>query len=95
MFIISLTYTCDLPTIEQHLTAHRHYLDKHYGAGIFLASGRKEPRNGGVILAHNIDRATLDSILKQDPFYSQQLARYEVTEFIPSKTSPKLTFLCR
>jgi hypothetical protein len=43
------------------------------------------PRTGGVILAwvKNID--ALNSILSQDPFYRENLANYEITEFTPNK----------
>ncbi|WP_432454403.1 MULTISPECIES: YciI family protein [unclassified Agarivorans] len=93
MFIVSLNYICDLADVETHLDAHIQYLDRHYAAGVFLASGRKVPRTGGVILAQADSRTALDAILAEDPFKIHQLAEYEVTEFIPTKTSPALEFL--
>ena len=59
----------------------------------FLASGRKIPRNGGVILAKAQSREELDEILKQDPFNQNNLADYEVIEFVPSMTSKELSYL--
>lgn len=93
MFIISLTYTCDISKIEKHLDAHINYLDKYYENGVFLASGRKVPRNGGVILAKTEDIKQLERILMDDPFHIHNLAKYELTEFIPTKTIPELSFL--
>lgn len=93
MFIVSITYVCDLAEVEKHVAAHRDYLDKQYAAGLFLASGRKEPRNGGVILANVESRELLDSVLAQDPFHKQKVAKYDVIEFIPTKTSRELAFL--
>jgi uncharacterized protein YciI len=93
MFIVSLTYICDLQEVDKYLSAHQLYLDSQYAAGRILASGRKEPRDGGIILADNVTREDLDNILTQDPFYQHGVARYDVTEFIPRKTSASLTCL--
>lgn len=84
MFIISLTYTCDLDQIDAHLEAHIEYLKKQYAAGNFIASGRKVPRTGGVILARFNSREELDKALQLDPFYSENLASYNIQEFIPT-----------
>ena len=35
----------------------------------------------------------LDVILAKDPFKCNQLAHYDVIEFVPSKASPELNFL--
>lgn len=93
MFIISLTYICDISEVEKHLADHIDYLDRQYSDGIFLASGRKVPRTGGVILANVESRDKLDRILAEDPFKQHTLANYDVTEFIPTKTSSELEFL--
>ena len=79
--------------IEKHLDAHINYLNKYYESGVFLASGRKVPRNGGVILAKAEDIKQLELILMDDPFHIYNLAKYELTEFIPTKTIPELSFL--
>lgn len=93
MFIVSLTYIADLAQIEAQLPAHLAWLERGYAAGIFLASGRKVPRTGGIILAQADDLTTLEGLLADDPFRRHGLARYEVTEFIPSKTAAALTSL--
>lgn len=93
MFVVSLTYTCELSEIEKYLAAHIAYLELQYAAGHFLASGRKVPRIGGVILAQADSKAQLMQILALDPFKQQQLADYDVIEFIPSKTADALAFL--
>ncbi|GAB6262539.1 YciI family protein [Photobacterium sp. 53610] len=93
MFVVSLTYTCALSEVEKHLDAHIAYLEQQYAAGVFLLSGRKEPRTGGVILANAENREALDQVLLADPFRQHGLATYEITEFIPTKTSEALSFL--
>ncbi|WP_035339953.1 MULTISPECIES: YciI family protein [Dickeya] len=93
MFIISLTYTAPMDEVEGFLESHVTWLKRGYEQGLFIASGRKNPRTGGVILARSIERAVLEDFLKQDPF--QAVARYEVTDFQPSMTSDSFAMLSR
>lgn len=93
MFIVSLNYTSTLEEIDFHLAEHLFHLDTQYSLGNFIASGRKEPRTGGFILATVGSKAELDTILANDPFFREGLAEFVVTEFIPTKTSPELSFL--
>ena len=51
MFIIELTYTADLARIDAAMPAHMKWLRAHYASGHFIVSGRKIPRDGGIILA--------------------------------------------
>ncbi|WP_406666547.1 YciI family protein [Gallaecimonas sp. GXIMD1310] len=81
MFIVSLTYQCDLDAIDAALPAHVQWLKNAYANGQLIASGRKIPRTGGVLLSKLTSRDELDALLAADPFYQQQLARYEVIEF--------------
>ena len=62
-------------------------MDEHYEKGLFLCSGRKVPRTGGIILCNCHDMETAASIMKQDPFYREGIADYKTIEFIPSKSS--------
>ncbi|MFT5718167.1 MAG: hypothetical protein ACI9T7_002372 [Oleiphilaceae bacterium] len=93
MFVVSLTYICEMSEVEKHLKAHVDYLNSQYEKGFFIASGRKVPRVGGVILATVDCLDQLTKILDDDPFKQHGLAEYDVTEFIPTKTSKELEFL--
>lgn len=85
MFIISLTYRVALENVEQHIPEHNIFLQKYYDSGLFIASGRKEPRTGGIIISNAQSKGETQEIIKEDPFYIHQIADYEITEFIPSK----------
>ncbi len=93
MFVVSLHYLVDLSEVDQHIPAHIDYLNLNYERGNFLASGRKEPRTGGVILATAPSRDLLDEILADDPFFVAGIASYEITEFVPTMFSPGLRHL--
>ena len=88
MFIVSLTYVVGLETVERFLPAHVTYLEAHYAAGDFIASGRKVPRTGGIIFSKLASRAALEAVLAEDPFAVNQVACYDIIEFEPSKVLP-------
>jgi uncharacterized protein YciI len=90
MFIVTLTYTAPLERIDAYLPAHRAWLDEQYARGLFLMSGRKEPRDGGIIIAHAASRAELESVLRDDPFGQAGLATYAIIEFVPTMTAEAL-----
>lgn len=91
MYIVELSYLKPLNAIEIQLEAHRSFLDEQYANEVFLASGPKNPRDGGVILVSGrVSRAELDAILARDPFYQHGLAAYRITEFAPVKSHPTL-----
>ena len=84
MFIISLTYKYPLTEVDKHLEAHVAYLQQQYADGYFIASGRKIPRTGGLIIAKAASREELEAILAKDPFAKADLADYDITEFTAS-----------
>jgi uncharacterized protein YciI len=90
MYIVTLTYTAPLERIDAYLPAHRAWLAEHTARGLFLMAGRKQPRDGGILVAHAADRAELDAALRDDPFAQAGLATYAVTEFIPTMTAEAL-----
>lgn len=93
MFIINLTYIAELELVDTQLEAHITYLKEQYALGNFIASGRKVPRTGGVILSNLKNKEALLAILDQDPFKQNRLAQYDIVEFVPSMTNKELAFL--
>ncbi|MEU9914092.1 YciI family protein [Streptomyces sp. NPDC051001] len=90
MFVLELSYTAPLDQVDAVLEAHVAWLDAQYERGVFLASGRKNPRDGGVILAVAGDRARIEEIAATDPFVTAGLCAYRITEFAATKTAPEL-----
>ena len=85
MFVIELIYKGDLVEIDAHMAAHVRFLRKYYAAGNFLVSGRKIPRDGGIILAVGKSRREIEAIVKEDPFYEHGLADFRIIEFRASQ----------
>jgi uncharacterized protein YciI len=85
MFVVELTYKVDLSRIDAHMAAHVRFLKKYYTAGNFLVSGRKIPRDGGIILAVGESREQIERIVQEDPFHRYGLADFRIIEFRASQ----------
>lgn len=90
MFVVELTYKAALAEIDAHMREHMAFLKKYYAAGVFVASGRKIPREGGIILAVCDNRDRLEAIVREDPFVTHGLAELRVVEFRLSQRADDL-----
>lgn len=95
MFVVDLTYIVPLETLDAHMAEHVRFLRKYYDQNVFVASGRKVPRTGGIILALAESRQALEKILSEDPFFTHQLAEFRITEFQTSQYHPELKKLLK
>jgi uncharacterized protein YciI len=85
VFVIELIYKSDLMKIDAHMKAHVAFLKKYYASGHFLISGRKIPRDGGIILAVGESREEIEAIANEDPFCRHGLAEARIIEFRASQ----------
>jgi uncharacterized protein YciI len=90
VFIIELEYKADLAKIDGAMRTHMAYLKKHYAAGTFVVSGRKIPRDGGIILAVGKTREEIEAIANEDPFCKLGLAEFRIIEFRVSQRADDL-----
>jgi uncharacterized protein YciI len=95
MFIISLTYIVPLDQIDAHMTEHVQYLKKYYDKNVFVASGRKVPRTGGIILAMASSKEEVERIINEDPFIINKVAEFSIIEFLTSQSHPDLKKLLK
>ena len=93
MFIVSIDYIVDFKLIDPLIDEHFTFLKKYYERGVFVMSGRKQPRTGGVILARNCTLDTLESLIQEDPFHREGVATYTIIEFIASSVATGLEML--
>ena len=88
MFIVTITYLKPGEEIDALMPGHVEWRKKGYADGLFIASGRRVPRTGGVILARSGDEQALRDNLARDPFVTHGAARSDVVEFTASMTAP-------
>lgn len=89
MFILSLAYVKPTEEADRFMAPHMDWVNAGYDNGLFLASGRKNPRTGGVILARG-ERAEIEAYVAADPFTVEGVAMYEVTEVAVTRTATGL-----
>ncbi len=87
MFVLLLTYVQSLDEVDRFVGQHADWLDTYYASGRFVASGRRVPRTGGVILARGDDLAEIEAIVAEDPFAREQIASYEIIQFEVGKVA--------
>ncbi|MBB4575514.1 YciI family protein [Rhizobium lentis] len=92
MFILSLTYLKSNDEADRYMEPHMAWVKEGYAKGWFLASGRKIPRTGGVILAIG-DRAAIEAYVAADPFTIHGVAAYDITELAVTTTAEGLEIL--
>jgi uncharacterized protein YciI len=93
MFVIELEYIADLSEIDARMPEHVAWLKKQYAAGHFLVSGRKVPRDGGIIIAVGEGREPIERLMQDDPFITHSLARFRVIEFRASQRAKNVDAL--
>ncbi len=79
MLILALTYVKPNEEADKHMEPHMAWVKEGYAKGWFLASGRKVPRTGGVILAVG-ERAEIEAFVAADPFTIHGVAEYDIVE---------------
>ncbi len=85
MYLVHVTYIKEISEVDAHLAIHRAFLDKYYATGNLICSGPRNPRTGGIILCNAKNIEEVWNIIQQDPFFINEIAKYEVIEFNPVK----------
>ena len=85
MFVLLLKYLKPLEEVDRLSAAHGEFLDRYYRAGKFIASGPRDPRTGGVIIADVDTELEAMKIIVDDPFFTEKVADYELIRFTPTK----------
>ncbi|HEX7782340.1 MAG TPA: YciI family protein [Sphingobium sp.] len=92
MFVITLTYKVELDVVDSHMDAHIAWIKTALADGWLLIAGRQVPRVGGILIARGV-RDDIKAKAATDPFVTQGVADFTVTEFSPSFVAPGLESL--
>jgi uncharacterized protein YciI len=90
MFIIEITYKASLQQVDEAMKDHMMYLQKYYNQELFLLSGRKDPRKGGIILVNGSDAKEVRKVAREDPFYKMGLSKFRLIAFNASQANKHL-----
>ena len=94
MFIINETVLTEKIAAEKQeklFAEHRAWFMKHFQEGNFLIVGPyKDWAASGIMLVQAESREALEEILKEDVYYADKLALYDVHEFIQAKIAKNI-----
>ncbi|NIH78674.1 YciI family protein [Amycolatopsis viridis] len=90
MFIVLIDYTAPVEEVDYLLADHAKWLDRHFGAGEFLAAGRRAPHSGCVIVTRPMPQVKLEAVLAANPIVQRRLAQFRIIEFNATRTAPEL-----
>ncbi|MGH7569637.1 MAG: YciI family protein [Gemmatimonadales bacterium] len=82
-FVVLMHYTGPLEAMDRVRAEHLAHLEHYAGRGIIHAWARRDPPTGGIFVATAPDRATLETIVAEDPYVRSGAARPEIVEFDP------------
>jgi uncharacterized protein YciI len=74
--------------IDARMKDHMVFLNACYRERLFIVSGRKVPRTGGIIVAQGSSKEALEALMRNDPFVAHGLAEFDVIEFNASQSHP-------
>jgi uncharacterized protein YciI len=90
--LILITYVVPLDEVDRHIKPHIEWLERGYAEGLFLMSGRRNPRTGGVIVCRG-HKAEVEALAASDPFVTSGAATIEVVEFNASMAAAPVATL--
>lgn len=93
MFLVTLKFSAKKAKAAQFMDGHNAWIRRGFDDDIFLLTGSLQPAAGGVVLAHNVSRADLETRVKDDPFVAEDVVQAEIVEIKPGKTDERLAFL--
>lgn len=92
--VVSLTYTAPLEQVDVHGAAHVAWLEQCLTDGTLIASGRKVPRTGGMLIVRG-DLAAAQALCRNDPFFIHGVAEHEFTEIEVVFAAPSLAAILK
>jgi len=93
MFVIFLKFSEHKAKAKDFMAEHNAWIKQGIENDVFLLAGSLQPKAGGCIIAHNIDRTDLELLIAEDPFVEQKVVHAEIFEVSPSIANEKLNDL--
>lgn len=90
LFVVLMHYTKPLADVDAVRAEHVAHLERQAVQGSVLAWARRDPPSGGVLIVAAPDRASLESMVAEDPYVVAGVARPEIVEFRAGNVRVKL-----
>ena len=89
MILILMRYVKPIEEVEEHVEAHRAFVDRLIREGKVVVAGPRDPRTGGVLLTTFDSDVDAMKRFVDDPFFEHGIAEYEAIRFKPVKHDPR------
>ncbi len=93
MFVVTLRFSANKAQAPALMPAHNDWIRAGFDDGVFLMAGSLRPGLGGVVLAHGVTRADLETRVANDPFVAQDVVSADILEIAPGRADDRLAFL--
>lgn len=93
MFVVLLKFSANKSRAGEYMDGHKAWLQRGFDARVFLLSGSLVPGLGGAIVANDISRDALRSLVDEDPFVTADVVTAEIIEVEPSLADDRMAFL--
>ncbi|MGD9000006.1 MAG: YciI family protein [Granulosicoccaceae bacterium] len=93
MYIVLLTFAKHKQRAAELMQGHNDWIAQGFDDSVFLLVGSLADGQGGSVMAHNTDRASLEERVNADPFVAAGVVEAEIIEISPKKTDARLEFL--
>ncbi len=81
--IVTLEYLVPLEDVIRNTDDHRAHLRALHAQGSLVAAGPFLPRTGGLLILHGRDLEEIHTLIRDDPFNTRKIARFDVREWNP------------
>lgn len=93
MFVVLLKFSKNKSKAPDYMDDHNAWINQGFNEGVFQLVGSLQPGLGGAIIAANIEREALESLINEDPFVVEDIVSSEILDISPAKSDPRLDFL--
>lgn len=93
MFIVLLKFSDGKSKAGEFMDAHNQWIKRGFEAGVFLMVGSLQLGVGGMILANNLSRDAIHTLVNDDPFVKENIVVPEILEVGLKKVDDRLKFL--
>ncbi len=84
MVIVLLKYKTTEDLIAKFREKHLGFIQTLYDSGLCIASGRNHSNDGGTVILNVENGKIAEEIFAQDPFFIEDITRFEFIAFTPS-----------
>jgi uncharacterized protein YciI len=84
LYVVLVHYTQPLAAVDALRHEHVEFLERYAREGVVHAWARRDPPSGGVIVLVAPDRASVETLIAQDPYVRGGVAQAEIVAFSPA-----------